>query len=122
LLQDPRNPHGKLTEQIRALWKTRSARPARMCGLSDGFDALHFRDVGSEVALDAHLEGHLARRAIDARAVQADLDGAVRADLDELDVASIGLDRGADEAQDAPDALVNGRGFRGLGHRRMVSL
>jgi hypothetical protein len=80
-------------------------------------DAADFGDVGFEVALDADLEGHGAGGAADAGAVEADADDALGGDVDELEVAAVGLDGGADEVEDAGDAfLEGGRGGRGCGH------
>src|SRR5687768_411464 len=61
----------------------------------------HFRHLLPEVALDAVLEGHRAARAAVAGAVEADLDDAVGAHVDQLDVAPIRLHGGADQVDDA---------------------
>src|SRR5687768_13597542 len=60
-------------------------------------DARHFRHAFAEVALDALVEGHAAAGAAVAGAVEADLDDAFGVHVDQLDVAAVGLDGGADQ-------------------------
>jgi len=86
--------------------------------LGDSLELLDLRDVGFEISLDADLEGHGAGRAADAGAVEADADGSIRGDVDEFDVAAVGLDGGPDEVEDGRDsaAEVCGVGVCLLGH------
>ncbi len=63
----------------------------------------------TQVTFDAHLQSHVAGRATDARAVEADLHDTVRSDADELDITTVGLDRRADEVHDPGDPLVQFR-------------
>lgn len=57
----------------------------------------HLRDFGNlfpQVAFDAHLQGHAAAGAAMARAVKPDVDHAARGDINQLDIAPVGLDGG----------------------------
>src|SRR5438105_3174901 len=84
----------------------------------DGDDAGDFGDALAEVALDSHLEGHRGRGAAVTGAVEADLDDAVVAHLDQLDVAAVRLNGRADEVEDALHPLPHGRfASGGLGHK-----
>ena len=67
-----------------------------------------FGDAFAEVAFDSHLESHFAGGAAVACAVEADLDDAGGGDVDELDVAAIGLDGGADEVEHILHAIADG--------------
>ena len=92
-----------------------------------------FRHFFTDVALDTHVQSHLARRAPDASPVETDAGDAFLGDLDQLDIAAIGLNRGADTADDVSHALIDaglgGRGGRsggswcrrGLTHEIIIS-
>lgn len=80
------------------------------CASTHRFDPLNLGDVGAKVALDAHFEGDIARRAPDARPMEPDLDGAVGREIDELDVPTVGLDGGADEVDYLLHAFADLRG------------
>jgi hypothetical protein len=69
-----------------------------------------FGDLLAEIGFDAHLQGEIAAGAADAGAVEADADDAVGGDVHQLDVAAIGHHGGADQLEDALDALVQTRG------------
>jgi len=58
----------------------------------------------SDISFDAHLEGHLRRWTPYAGTEETDLDNSGFGDADELEVAAIGLDGGADQLDDAGDA------------------
>lgn len=62
------------------------------------------RNVVLQVAFDAGPERHGARGASDAGAVEANLDRSIRKEIDELDVAAVGLHRGANQFEHAFDA------------------
>ncbi len=72
-------------------------------GLVDGFDGFDARDVGFDVFLDALGERHFGGGAADAGAVESDFDGAVVGEVDEFDVAAVGLDGWTDSVDDAGD-------------------
>lgn len=74
--------------------------------LSDGFDGGDFGDVVAEVFLDADLEGHVAGGAADAGAVEADADDACGRDVDQFQVAAVGLDGWPDFFKDSRDAVA----------------
>lgn len=82
---------------------------------SDGLDPLNLGDVGLDVSLDALGQRDAAGGASDAGTQEADTGDALGRDLDELDVPAVGLYRGADEAEDAFDALSNARRLVALG-------
>src|SRR5262249_43459355 len=82
--------------------------------LSNRNDLRDFRHFLPQVALDAVLEGHRAAGAAVAGAVEADLNNAVIADADKLDIAAIGLDGGADEVDYPLHLFADIRRFRGL--------
>jgi hypothetical protein len=88
--------------------------------LFDRFDRADFRDVRPDIALDAGAERHLAGWAVDACAMETDRDDAVRCDVDEFDIAAVGLNGRADEVKDALDTLLNGRAEFGAWHRQIV--
>jgi hypothetical protein len=75
--------------------------------LSDRLHCFDFRYVRFEISLDPKLQRHRAGGATDARAVKADLDGAVWSDPDELDIAPVGLHGRADEVNHLGDAVVD---------------
>ena len=81
-------------------------------GLVHRDDFGDFVDVFGEVLFDAEFEGHGGGGAVDAGALEADLDDAVGSDGDEFEVAAIGLDGGSDLLDDFFDAL--GEGFGGV--------
>lgn len=70
----------------------------------DRFDALDLRDMLSDISFDAHLEGHLRRRTPYAGTEEADLDNSCFGDADELEVAAVGLNGGADQLDHSGDA------------------
>jgi len=90
------------------MWKTASGndRPAKR--LVEGFDACHFWNVGLEVALDADLEGDHAAGAAHACAMEANLDNTIAGDIDQFDIPAVRLHGGADEFDDASDAIKDG--------------
>lgn len=59
----------------------------------------------AQVAFHTHLEGHFARWATDAGAVEADADDAGGGQFDQFEVAAVSLDSRADEVDHAADAL-----------------
>lgn len=71
----------------------------------DGLNAADFGNVGFEISLDSGLERDGGGGAADAGAVHADLHEMVGGEADELDVAAVGLDGGADELDDFGDAF-----------------
>ena len=77
-------------------------------------DAADLGDVLAKVALDAGLESDRRGRATDAGAVHADLDDVVGGERNELDIAAVGLDRGADEIQHFLDTVEHGMTGAGL--------
>lgn len=79
-------------------------------GLFDDNDLADLGDVLPQVAFDAEVEGHVAGGASDAGTVEPDVDRAVGFGLDELDVAAVGLDGGADRLDDLADSLGEGLG------------
>ncbi len=74
--------------------------------LVNGFDGGDFGDAFFEGAFDADSEGHVGGGAADAGAVHADADDALVVHVNELDVAAVGLDGGADEVDDGADLVV----------------
>lgn len=89
--------------------------------LSDGLDARDLGDMGLEVPLDSDLEGHAAGWAPDAGPVKSDANQPGGGDIDEFDVAAVGLHRRADQVDHPCDAVAQvgpGFGGSGLGHDR----
>src|SRR3989441_8934135 len=68
-------------------------------GWLDRHDSCDFRDTGFQPALDAHGHGHAGGRASRACALEKDFGGAVRRNLEELAVAAVHLQRGADPVE-----------------------
>src|SRR3954467_12607189 len=90
------------TEAQRAQRRIASLCPLCLCGnwnlrLLHRHDCRDFRDLFSQVSRDPVLQGHRAARAAMAGAVEADLNDAFAGDVDQLDVAAVGLHRGADQ-------------------------
>ncbi len=83
----------------------------------------HFRHFFAEVAFNPHLQGHCRRRTAMTRPVEADVDHAIGFDVDEFDVAAVGLDGRADEVDDVLHTLSHVRLLglcRSGGHVRKV--
>ena len=72
----------------------------------DRFDPNGRPQFRAERPLDAVVEGLMGRRAPDAGPVEADLDEAVGARRDELEVAAVFLDRGPDPSEQPLDLLA----------------
>src|SRR4051812_23563090 len=113
-----------MARQCKSGGVNRGPKPAGIPERSgDGDDAGDFGGALAEGALDAHLEGHRGGRAAMAGPVEADLDDAVVADLDQFDVAAVRLNRRADEVEDALHLLPHSRFTSGgLGHNASSSL
>lgn len=73
----------------------------------DGLDFFDLGDVCLEVSFDPHFERYLTGGATDAGTVESDLDGAFGGEVDELDVAAVGLDRGSDQVDDLLDSFAD---------------
>lgn len=70
----------------------------------DGFDPGHFRNMIADVSFDSFAERHRRGRAAHARAVQPDADQPIGSDIDQFNIASIGLNRWADRVEDTGHA------------------
>jgi hypothetical protein len=83
----------------------------------EGDDLGYFGDFIAEGFFDAVLEGDGRAGVADASAVEADGDDAGWGDVDEFEIAAVGLDEGTKEVDDELDAVFEGGGNgRGLGH------
>lgn len=71
-------------------------------------DFAHLGDMVAEVLFDPHFQGHQRGGAADTGPVQADLDDAIVGDIDEFEVAAVGLNRGAYGLDDTLNALMQG--------------
>lgn len=71
----------------------------------DSPDAFDLRAVLLEVPLDTDLKSHGTGGATDTGPVQADFGDSIGRDIDQFDIAPIGLHRGADETDDFLDLL-----------------
>ncbi len=94
-------------------WGQNPAPKANDPPLIHSLNTGHLGDMLAEVSLNSHLEGDFERRAPDAGTEEPDLDDSGVGDAYELDVAAVGLDRGADELDHAGDLIVEalGAGF-----------
>ena len=77
----------------------------------------NFGDFFAEVSGDAILQGHRAAGTAVAGAVEADFDDAVFADVDQFDIAAIGLHCGADQVDHALHFVANRGLVGGRGHQ-----
>src|SRR4051812_723352 len=89
--------------------------------LGDGNDSGDLGHFFAEVAFDAHLQGHGAAGAAVAGAVEANLDDAVAGDVNEFDIAAVGLYSGADQVDHALDFFLHRRGLWGGNSHRYLS-
>lgn len=102
--------------------------------LIDGLDRCDLGDIGLEVPLDALGERHLGGRAPDTGAMEADANGAIAGEVNQFDIAAVGLDGGSDGVEDLGnaseaigegvggdvDALGRGVGIGVVSHERSV--
>lgn len=87
-------------------------------GLLDGFYAANLRHVFFKVSFDSHLQGDVRGGAAHAGPVETNADDLLGGDAEELDIATIGLDSGADQVDDPRHAVEQGGVGVGGGGRR----
>jgi hypothetical protein len=87
----------------------RSSRSIAVTWLQDRTHTCHLRNMRPQIPFNPRLQGLGCRRAPRARAVQSQLDDSVHTHSDKLDIASVCLERRADDPECSLHAILDTR-------------